>query len=304
MLFGYKLRFVSTSQLCEDIEKTAESLRESTEKIEKLMPKIKDQFEGLKKVKPDMNKSKVQVTNLKEYDPKLQDMYHEIREKVFEINHFIVLDTISLLEETDKAIADLKRITFDADTLFFKENKILNDFAAKIKGVKDSDKITPELINRINQVKEEMKTVARKLYESARAEKKDIFSKHAEKITESRIPISEQIKKLGLEVDEIGRVLEHLDIDDIDDIAKESEEELTKVKKIELEVVIVIKKLENHLIELKNRFYLLEEEIDKKLRDRLIVSERKFDKMKSNIADNAEKLFKEINIVEKIPVKF
>ena len=69
-------------------------------------------------------------------------------------------------------------------------------------------------------------------------------------------------------------------------------------------MILIIKKLENYLIDLKNSFYLLEDEIDKKIREKLIKAERRFDKTKGAITKNAESLFEDINIVEKIPTKF
>ena len=62
----------------------------------------------------------------------------------------------------------------------------------------------------------------------------------------------------------------------------------------------MVKKLEDHLIYLKNKLYLLEDEVDKNIRERIINSEKKFDKVKSEITKNAESLFQDINIFEKI----
>lgn len=304
MIFGYKWSFASIPTLCDNIGKTAATLNSSMTKIEDLIPKIKNQFEELKNLTPELNKLKVQVAELKEYKPKLQDLYHEKRETVLEKNSSITFDVIKLLDELDKAIADLKRITFDTDTLIYKEDKILTNFAKKIKELKEDEKLVHELINRINEIKENMKTMTRRLFESSKAEEKDIFSKSIERVAKTKIPISEQIKHLGIEIDSIGRVLEHLKIDDIDEIVKSSEEELSLLRKVELEVMIAIKKLEQDLISLKNRFYLLEDDVEEKLRKRLDISENKFNKIKTSITKNAENLFEDIRIVEKIPSKF
>jgi len=207
----------------------------------------------------------------------------------------------SILNEVDKSFIDLKRITFDADTLIYREDKILNKFAKKIEGLNGDEKLAHTLINKINEVKENMKTVTRKLFVVARAEEKDMFSKSIDASINDGGPISKQMKKLGVEIDEVGKILEHLKIDDIDDIVKNSEDELIKLKKIELEAVAIIKKLEGYLTDIKNRFYLLQDEIQEKLKDNLDSSEKKFDKIKQDITKNAEKLFKDINIAGDIP---
>lgn len=306
LILGYKYKLASIPQLCKNIENTSSTLNKSMEKIEGMMPKLKGSFEELKKISPEFTKLKVQIAQLKEYKPRLQDMYEEQKGKVADINHAITLNITELLNEFDKAITDLKRITFDSDALIWKENKLLSRFAKKIKELKGDEKLVYELIRRINEVKEDMKTICRKLFESSRAEERGVLSRSAEKTVETRprIPISEQIKKLGIEIDSVGRVLEHLNIDDIDGIVKNSEEELFKLKKIELEVIIIIASLGKYSTELKTKLYLLEEEAAGKIKKRLMDSENRFNKAKEAITKNAESLFKEIDIIEKIPAAF
>lgn len=303
MCLGYKFRFASTSRLCGDMEKKAANLREAVNRIEELAKGMNKKFEELKKIKPDLMKLKVQAAKVNEYKPELHDMLHEKRENVLDINHSIAADVNSFLGAVDRAFADLKKITLDADSLLYKENNILNSFAKKIKESKGDEKLVYGLVNKINEVKENMKTLARKLFVLARAEEKDIFVKTEEKAAKNKIPLSEQISQLGVEIDEVGRVLEHLGIDDIDMLVQKSEDELSKLKKVELDAAVMSEQLEGYLIELKNRFYLLEDEIAKRLREKMISSEKSFDAIKNNITKNAEKLLEEIDIVQKISVK-
>ena len=97
-------------------------------------------------------------------------------------------------------------------------------------------------------------------------------------------------------MEEIGKLLEHLNIDDIDDIVKNSEKQLDNLEKIETNSISTIKKLEQYLIEIKNKLYLLEGDVEDKVRKKIIETEKRFDKIKSKITKSAESLLKDIKI--------
>ena len=114
---------------------------------------------------------------------------------------------------------------------------------------------------------------------------------------ENRKDYSEEIKNLSIKIEDLVYMIENLKIDDIDDLVKKTEKQIDYLKGIELYAAIMIKKLESHIIEIKNRLYLLDEEIASKVRERMIASERKFDKAKEDITKSAEKLIKDIKTV-------
>lgn len=295
LIIGYKYRwFASVDSLSKDIENSSDRLRESMDKIYLLMPKIMEVFEEVKKLKPEFDKLHVQVAKLKEYHPELQNQLHEETEELSEKTSSIFLDIGRVFNGMEKAIMTIKDIVFDADAIIYKESKQLDKFASKIGSIKDSE-LARHVMIKINETKEELMSVARKLFEAAKAEEKSMFPESGEQ--KQRTPISQQIRSLGIKVEEIGRILDHLDIDDIDDIVKNSEDQLDNLKKIEMNAVLAIKKLEGYMIDIKNKLYLLEDDVADKTRQRTIATERKFDKVKADITKNAENLLKDIEIV-------
>ena len=297
MALGFKWRLISIESLCNDIEESSKRLKNSVGKTDNLMKGVYSAFEEIKQIKPEFNKLHIQVAKLKEYNPKLQDMFHEQKEKLSEKTSHIFLDLGRIFTETEKSTTELKNIMLDADSILYKENQQLDKFTEKIKQLKDST-LSHELLIKINTAKEDMVSVARKLFESAKAEEKDILIETT-KTTKQRIPLSEQIRSLSIQIEEVGKVLEHLNIDDIDDILKSAEKQIDYVEKIELDIILIIKKLEKYLIEIKNKLYLLDDKVASKVRIRLISCEKKFDKTKEGITKSAENLLKEITLIEK-----
>ena len=286
----------SVESMSKDIQETAVSLGKFLEEIEKQRSKLEKDFASLKKLKPELGKLGVRVAKIEEYKPKLQDKLHGKKVKYEHLNHSVMRDTDKLLNLFDQAVQDVKNIVFDANTLFVNENKVLDGFAHKIKSIKGDSKLANELLGRINEVKEEMKSVARRLFESSRAEEHDIFD------TKPKKPIAEQLKKLGVMIDEVGKVLVKLNIDNIDDIVKKSEQELTIIKKVGLEAIIALSQLERLLDFLKAKYSFLEESTFKKADERLSASERRFLKIKKQITEKAKKLFENIKIQDFVKI--
>lgn len=295
-MFGFKFRIASIESLCKDIENSTNRLKQSTDKIELLMPRVLATFDEIKEILPEFKKLHVKVAELEEYDPELQDLLHEKNERVAEKTSSIFLDLGRIFTDMEKSIAAIKDIIMDADAIIFKENKQLDKFKDQIKNIKLES--SQKVLEKITETKEDLMAVARRLFETAKAEQKDIFPQKKEKVP--RTPLSEQIKSSGIKIEEIGKILDHLNIDDIDEIVKNSEEQLENLERIEVNASLAIRNLEGHLIEIKNKLYLLEGEPETKIRKRIIQTEKIFDKAKADITKNAEKLLKSINIVKKI----
>ena len=295
MILGFKFRLSSVDSLSKDIENSAGRLKTSMNKIHLLMPKILELFEEVKQIKPEFDKLHGKVSELEEYNPHLQNTFHSKAEKMSEKTSAIFLDLGRVFEEIENSANSLKHIILDADSIIYKENKLLDKYIQKIDQMPKSE-LQQKILGLINQTKQDFMSVSRRLYEAAKAEQSDII----EAPKKSRKMISDELRTLGSKIDEVGRILEHLDIDDIDEIVKNSHKQLDNLETIELEAIVVMRKLEDHILKIKNRLYLLSQDVADKVRQKTINTERKFDKIKDTITESAEKLLKGININQEI----
>ncbi len=290
----YKFKLRSIPVLCADIEKNAVELKTSMERLESLNIDVDELFEQLKKEIPESEKLHVKEAKLKEKKPGLKDLYK--KENLLGMNKAISEKIAKILKEISLAIKNIKTITFDADALIYKEEKALNAVAEKIERAKADTRLEHELINRINEVKQDMKTVTRRLYEVSRAQEKSILTPVMEK--PPKIALSDQIKELAIEVDRIQDLLTKLKITDIDSITKNAEKELNDLRKIELDIEILVPRIDRYLNLIKNKLYLLEDDFEKKLKKELRALIKQFTQTKEQITDQAELLFQEITILE------
>ena len=258
------------------------------------MKNVYANFEDIKEIRPEFDKLHVQVQKLDEYNPKLQDMLGKEKEKLHEKSSFLFIDLGNVFNSLEKAALELKHIMLDADAVLYKEDRQLTKFAKQIKNLQDTS-LRQELLVKVNGVKEEMMSLIRRLFESAKASEHDLFLEG--KKTIQRTPLSKDIQRLSVHIDEVGRVLTNLDIDDIDQITENAEKQLDYLNKVELDVILSIKNLEKHLIDIKNKIYLLDGDLKDKVRQRIINAERTFDKAKETITRSAEKLLLQIKII-------
>lgn len=289
----YKWNIKSSKDLSLNIEKTSAELTESLDKIQTALSSIKEAFEKLKKINPELSKLHLKVAKLKEYHPTLPEMYHDKKEESSSLIFSLKQNSEGALAEIDQAAKMVKKIIGNADALLYKESKLLDQFAKKITALKEGEKLSYHLLSRINQVKEEMKTVARRLFEEFKAEERSAFLELQKKKN-----ISEEMGALGIEIQEVGKVLEALKIDDIDDIVKNSEKQLFNLRKVELESALVISKLERYITTLKSEMYLLPQKEKKEVDEKIESLEKKFNTIKKNITTQAEMLFQDIKIHE------
>ena len=289
MCFGYKLRLASTSSLSKDIQEKAATLKHSRAKIKKLNNNLNPLFGKLKKAKAELTKFEAQEVKLKEKEPRLKDVYAEKEADLKDISSSIIYDIVNILKEIDSIAIDMKKIIFDADTILYRESRTIDKLHKKIKGMN----LAKEINNKLILVKEDMKTAARRLYESVEAQKalKKPFKKR------KKILISKKIKKLSTEAGELEGLLEKLKLTNIDEITKDAEKELDDLEKIEFAVVSLAPELKSHIIHIKSKLYLLDAG---RIEEKLNSTERKLNKILSKISSQAEKLFEEIVIVEKI----
>jgi hypothetical protein len=278
------------------MERSTNKLKELFDSIEEISSKIKDKSEQLKKANNQLTKLAVQSTRLKERE-KLKDMYREREEAVSKLNKSIALNTAKLLDGVDFGMRILQRIIFNADASLYKESKKLNKFIGKIEKLEDR-KLSQTLLNKIELIKEDIKTTARRLYELSRAEE-EILEKYPEEKSK-KLNMAEEIKKLGIEAADMEKALRHLAVTEIDQIYQNAEKLLEDLRRIEFDAIIVMPKLEKHFININSHLYLLENEIRSSVKKRLKSSDENFRQTKKKIIEYAKNLLQDIEIVKKI----
>jgi hypothetical protein len=291
---GYKLRLASTSFLSKDIQKKAVALVKSRVKVARLNERLGLSFEKLKKANVEPTKLAVQQAKLKEAHPALINLHAKQEALVKDISSSIMYDAVHLLKEIEDIYFTLKRIILDADVILYRESKTLDKFHREIIKLENKE-MALKLINQINSLKEEMKTVARRLYESAKSPA--LLKKPFKK---KKVAVSKQLILLSAETSEIDALLKRLNVTKIDEITKDAEKELIDLAKIELAVFSLFPELSSHLSHLRSRLYLLDKPVSGRLGEKISNSESILNRVLKKISFNAEKLFEEIIISEKI----
>ncbi|MBW2981287.1 hypothetical protein KY343_00260 [Candidatus Woesearchaeota archaeon] len=295
--YNYKFRsLIPSSVLSWSIEKDTDKLKTNLDSINEIFSKTNKIFENLKKANTELTKLAVQSTRLKEKQ-KLKDMYKEKEEIVLKINKSIAFNTARLFNRIDFAVKILEKIVFNADAFLYKESKRLNKFITKIEKL-DDKKLSQALLNKIELVKEDIKTTARRLYEISRAGE-EILEKYPEEKSK-KIDISEEIKKLEIEAADMEKTLKHLAVTEIDHIYTNAEKLLEDLRRIELDAVSDMPKLEMHFTNINSHLYLLDNEIRLSIKKRSNSSKENFTKIKKKIAEHAKNLLQDIEIVKKI----
>jgi len=292
------MSLLPSAVLSKGLERSTNKLKTDLDFIEEIDSAIKDSFEGLKKSNTELTKLAVQATRFKEKKPRLKDLYKQKEEAISKINKSISFDAARLFNKIDTAIKILQRIIFNADASLYKEDKRLNKFINKIEKLKD-EKLSQTLLNKIELVKEDIKTAARRLYEASRAEEKEVLKKYPSEMPQ-KISVSEEIKGLSIEAADLEDALKHLTITNIDQIFENAEKLLRDLKKIELDAISVMPKLEESFIKTNALLYLLENQTRSEIKKRLNSSKEAVSVIKKRITEHAKNLLKDIEIVKKI----
>ena len=292
---GYKLRLATTASLSGNIQESANTIAKSRSRIKQLNEKLKPSFASLKKARTELTKLSSQKARLKEEHPRLKNMYAKKQQAVKDISASIMYNIVNILKEIDSIVFDMKSVIFDADTILYRESKTLDKFHKEVGKIKDK-KLSAEIAGQLNVLKEEMKTAARRLYESVEAAGilKKPFSR------KKKLALSQGISQLSTEAVQLEKVLEKLKITNIEEITKNAEKELNDIRRIEIAIVSLVPELKRHLSRIRNDLYLLESSAAERIKEKLSSSERKLDKTLAKISSQAEQLFEEIVIIEKI----
>jgi len=295
MSLAYKIRLVPTASLSADIQKRAKDLAKARYTIAKLNQRLNPLFEQLKNIDIEMTKLSVQKAELEEEHPRLKDMYAKQKSILKELSASVRYSVVELLNEMANAVNDLRKIMFDADTLLYRENRMIDKLHKQIFKLKDKE-LSVKIMNQLNLIKEDIKTAARRLYESVDASEllKKPFAKRKE------FPVSEEIARLSMEAVGLEKVLEKLKVTSIDEITKDAEKELADLEKIEIAVVSMFPEFKENLSHIISRLHLLDFSAAERIREKIAVFEAKMDRILERISAHAEELFEEIAILEKL----
>ncbi|MBD3249065.1 hypothetical protein GF336_03395 [Candidatus Woesearchaeota archaeon] len=292
-MITYRFRLSSDDALFKEVEELAPKVHDSIESLKKLNSGIEKLYKQIKNIYPRLSKLNVQKVKLSEtpsrlrQDEKIEDYLNTSSEFMEKAGY--------LLDEVENIISLLKKIINNTNTLIYREDKELNRLASRLKKLDDPE-LSQEILNKINSVKEEIKTTVRRLLESARAQEHELFVRTFDKKPLSS-SISDRIKDLGMEASRIDDAIEKLDISHIDKITEKSEKQLLDLKRIEFLARIVVPKLDNIIIDIKNRIHVLPDDKAKKAKSLLEKTELNLEKAKKQMTSQIQHLFERIKIL-------
>lgn len=292
MIGKYKLNLKSCEKIADEIKILLKEIDTSFDKLKNHKKWLSDSFEEIRNVKPKVDALQSKIDSFEEYNPDISNRYHGMKE---------ALDTdISKVENYFKdmtvegriVIHNLKKIIFGLNTSLYRESVQLDKFEKQIKKSGADEKLVVELISKINIVKEDMMAAARKMHEVASAEEHDLTSDTS--VSFKIKPISKEIGKLGVEIGEVAKILEALSIDDIDEIVQNAEKELEKIKKVQIDCIMLMINLEDCIIPMKENVEILPDKED--MKHRLDFFEAQIEDAKREITKQSEMLLKDIKI--------
>ncbi len=292
-MMPYRFKISSEDALFKTIEKLAPEVDSSIESIKSLSSDLEKIYKRIKDIYPDLSRLNLQKVKLSETPSRLKEV--DKRKDYIDINSEFLEKTENLCRQIVAAAYALKKIISNTNTLIYREDKELNRLASGLKKLDDPE-LSQEILNKINSVKEAMKTTSRRLLESARAQEHELFIRSFEKKPASP-SVSEKIKELGMDAGRIDDAIEKLNINSIDEITEKSEKQLLEFKKIELLAKTVIPRLDSTLIDIKNKLYMLSDDTSKKIVSLLDKTGSRLEKSKKQITSQTQDLFERIRIL-------
>ncbi|MBW2996193.1 hypothetical protein KY332_02715 [Candidatus Woesearchaeota archaeon] len=294
MAAQYKLRLATSTSLSRSIQENAATILKSRNEIARISKRLQPNFQKLKKANSELSKLSVQKVKLRQKQPQLGDTYARQSSTVKELSAIIRHDTIDLLKQIDSIISDLKNICLDADTILYRESRALDQFHREVDKLADK-KQSAQIANQLNLLKQEIKTTARRLYETAGAP--EILKRP---LAKEKIEVSKNIFLLGKEIEALDKILDRLKIANINEITKNIEKELRDLQRIELAVSTLIPELKKQLAVIRNDLYLVESSAAARIEEKLSATEKSLERALARIISSAEKLLEEVVIIKKI----
>ena len=290
---GFKLRFKSSQALGGSIEKNSSDVKVMVKEIEQYNAKLDELFKTLKEGKKALTKLEVKQAKLKETSPKMINLHKKNEEMVVKLNLSVEKHVKNFLKALDAVILKLWKITFDADTLIYREDMGLTKLAKEVMGITDR-RLRHKLIVFINHVKAAMKSITLKLLEASKLEEEEVMVYPGRrKVT--ALPV--RIKDIGAELRRLEELPGKLSKAYVSELLKAAMVQIGRLKAIELDVLVVMPAIDRRFAKLRDKMFILEDAVAKKITTRIDFSEKRFKYAKGRIAKQAEKLFETIELV-------
>ena len=291
MCFNYKLRVKSSRGLCKSIENNASKINNKLTDINKLEKDSSKLIRELKKLKISTGKLEVQPVKPKKETKELKNLYKSELEEITNLNKEILKKYLEIICSITEIAFRLNKITFDADSLIYREDHRLSLLIKKLIGKKQSHKI----IFKLNILKGLIKTAALRIFQASKFQQKSVL-KYPLSITKA-VGFGSKIKQLSSKIWNLEKTIEKEGMKNIDNLIKESREELNYLKKLELDILMIMPVIEKKLIDIENDAYLFHEDYAKKLKDSVNSAKEKIQKIKNNISERAQDIFEEIELI-------
>ncbi len=289
----FKLRFKPSTALGESIEKNSSDVKTMVKEIDKYNAKLDELFATLKEGKKQLTKLEVKQVKLKETSPKMVNLHKKNEEMVVKLNLSVEKHVKKFLSVLDKIILKLWGITFDADTLLYREDKSLTKLANEVNKITDK-RLKHKLLVFINHVKANMKSITLKLLEASKLEEEEVMVYPGKRKLTS---LPERVKDIGAELRRLEEIPGKLSKAYVSELLKAATAQINRLKKIELDVLVIMPAIDRHFAKLRDKMYILEDSIAKKTTARIDFYEKKFEYVKNKIAKQAENLFETIELV-------
>ncbi|MBW2993778.1 hypothetical protein KY317_04350 [Candidatus Woesearchaeota archaeon] len=287
-MFGIKLK--SSAVLSSEIRKNSLKLRKMFSEIDRFSLKLEEMFKTLIEAKKELGRLDVRKVKLNELHPKMINLHEKREELVNRLNFSIGMHLKKFLSVLDAIAVKLKNITFEADTLFYREDRRLTNLGERIKSIKDIY-LRHKLISVVNNIKETIKSVTLRILEASRLEEEKVMLYPSK----GKLP-ARKLKEIQVETEGLGKISGEFDIDNMNAV-KEVAEQIKKLKTIELDVLVLMSSVDRYHAKLRERIYLLRDDVAKKIIEDIKSSEQRFKGIKNKISKHTQKLFTSIKII-------
>ena len=294
MLKFYKWNFHSTEVLAKSIESESFKLGELMEEAEHICGWAKESFEDIRKMRIELSKMRFHTGKKIKSSESIEKATIPKREGMRKKLAVIKKELKQLMIRLDRALNHIKKILYKANAILYKENNAIDEFEAKLKNRGASKEGYYKIVFQINELKEEMKTIARKVYEAFKSEEDKVFFAGENKTTARHL--SNKIFSLGKEIESTGKAIQHLDANTVEDILDKSRNQLINIKKINLQSIILISRIEKMIRDTESKTHTLSDEDIKDFSKSVMDVEEKIEKTERDLTEQAIMLFEEIKI--------
>ena len=292
MCFGYKLRLKSSVGICRQIEMHASDISRQVIGINILAKENSRTIQEIKKLRVSLGKLRVQEEKPEIRTKFIRDLYRPDVQKLDSMNSKILEDSASLFREIHSIAGDIDKISFDTASLIYREDKRLSILIERLMQRGKYHKI----IFHLNMLKGRIKTIALRLFEASKFERKPVFKYSKSKI--AAIEFAQKIKDLSIRVWSIEKAIASDERKEyIDRLVRESRAEIDCLRNLVLDMLGIIPEAEKIILGLENELYLFDEDISAKIKSGVKSAKEELRLAKDSIADRSQQLFEEIELI-------